>query len=203
MIKNIIFDIGDVLVKSNYHEFFLGKGYDEKTVAQLEKATFFSPAWKELDRGVWDFDEIIDAFVKNAPQLEKPLKTVFDDMNGFVKIYPYTIDWIRDLKSKGLKIYCLSNISDKICHDCAKDMEFLKFTDGNILSYKEKLIKPNSAIFRLLLDRYNLIANDCIFIDDIAENITSAEKLGIKGIVFKNQQQVINEIETIWRTENE
>lgn len=64
MIKNIILDIGDVLVKSNYHEFFIGKGCDKKTAQRLEKATFFTPAWKELDRGVWVFERIVDEFVK-------------------------------------------------------------------------------------------------------------------------------------------
>lgn len=92
MIKNIILDIGDVLVKSNYHEFFTQKGYDEETVNRLEKATFFSPVWKELDRGVWSFEEIIDGFVKNAPELETELRSVFEDMSGFVTAYPYAVD---------------------------------------------------------------------------------------------------------------
>lgn len=201
MIKNIIFDIGDVLVKSNYHEYFLSKGYDEDTALQLEKATFFTPVWKELDRGVWSFDEIIGGFVKNAPQLEAQLRTVFDDMDGFIKMYPYATEWITKLKASGVSVYCLSNISDKICRDCAKDMAFLKYTDGYVLSYEEQLIKPDPAIFRLILKKYGLAASECIFIDDIEENILAAKALGIHGIVFQNQQQAINEIEKIRRSQ--
>ena len=199
MIKNIIFDIGDVLVKSNYHEFFLSKGYDEETAVQLEQATFFTPVWKELDRGVWSFEEIIEGFVKNAPHLEEALRTVFDDMDGFIKVFPYVKEWIQSLKKSGFKVYCLSNISDKICRDCAKDMGFLEYTDGYVLSYQEQLIKPDSAIFRLILERFGLSAEESIFIDDIESNVAAAKELGIHGIVFKNKEQAEQRIEEMRR----
>lgn len=197
MIKNIILDIGDVLVASNYRAFFLDKGYDEETAERLEKATFFSAAWKELDRGVWNFEEITEAFVENAPELETPLRSVFHDMNGFIRVYPYAEEWITDLKERGYRVYILSNISDKICHDCAKDMAFLNCADGYVLSYQEQLIKPDAAIFRLLLERYGLSADECIFIDDIKNNVDAAEKLGLHGIVFQDKDQAEMEIERI------
>ncbi len=199
MIKNIILDIGDVLVKSNYHDFFIQKGYDEETVARLEKATFLSPVWKELDRGVWDFSQIMNGFVKNDPGIEKPLRSVFNDMGGFITAYPYAVDWVCKLKESRLKIFCLSNISGKICDDCADELEFLKLVDGKILSYEERLIKPDHRIFRLILERYGLSADECIFIDDIDRNVIAAETLGIHGIVFRNQQQAASEIEEIRR----
>lgn len=201
MIKNIILDIGDVLVKSNYHEFFTQKGYDEETVDRLEKATFFSPVWKELDRGVWDFPRIIDGFVRNDPEMEEQLRSVFDDMSGFVTACPYAIDWVHSLKESGLKVFCLSNISGKICDDCAEELEFLKYVDGKILSYEERLIKPDLEIYKRLLDRYGLWADECIFIDDIERNVTAAKALGIRGIVFKNHRQAINDIKEIRRSE--
>ena len=194
MIKNIILDIGDVLVKSNYHEFFISKGYDEKTVNRLEKATFFSSVWKELDRGVWDFSQIVDGFVKNDPEIEKQLRTVFNDMSGFVKAFPYAVDWVCKLKEGNLKVFCLSNISGKICDDCAKELKFLKYVDGMILSYQEQLIKPNPEIYKRLLDRYGLYADECIFIDDIEQNVIAASALGIHGIVFKDHRQAMSEI---------
>lgn len=197
MIKNIILDIGDVLVASNYRAFFLDKGYDEETAERLEKATFFSTAWGELDRGVWNFEEITEAFVENAPELEAPLRSVFHDMNGFIRVYPYAEEWITDLKERGFRVYILSNISDKICHDCAKDLQFLNCADGYVLSYQEQLIKPDAAIFRLLLERYGLSGDECIFIDDIRNNVDAAEKLGLHGIVFQDKNQAEMEIEKI------
>lgn len=199
MIRNIILDIGDVLVKSDYHRFFLDKGYDADTVKRLEKATFFSPAWKELDRGVWSFEEIINAFVRNDPALEGILRSVFTDASGFITAFPYAESWIRELQAAGLKVYCLSNISDMICRDCRSELTFLHAVDGQLLSWQERLVKPDPAIYRLLLDRYRLKAEECIFVDDMEKNVAAARSLGLHGIVFHSKEQAAKEIEEIRR----
>lgn len=203
MIRNIILDIGDVLVKSDYHDFFLKKGCDEITAERLEKATFYSPAWKELDRGILSLPEIIDLFVRNDPEMESWLRQVFNDMSGFIKAYPYSEEWVNSLKQSGLRVFCLSNISDIIYRDCADDMKFLSIVDGYILSYQEKLIKPNPEIFRLLMKKFDLNANECIFIDDLEPNVDAAKRLGIHGIVFHNREQADSEITGIRRNINE
>ena len=117
MIKNIIFDIGDVLVKSDWKNFFKNKGFDVQTAERLAKASFFSPVWKELDRGTLSFDEIVDGFVKNDPDVEKQLRAAFSDLRGFIREFPYSHDWIFWLKEKGLGVYCLSNISLRLHQD--------------------------------------------------------------------------------------
>lgn len=203
MIKNIIFDIGDVLVKSDWKNFFKNKGFDVQTAERLAKASFFSPVWKELDRGTLSFDEIVDGFVKNDPDVEKQLRAAFSDLRGFIREFPYSHDWIFWLKEKGLGVYCLSNISDRICTDCADELDFLPLVDGRILSYEENLIKPDKAIFDRLLTKYGLIAAECIFIDDLEENVNAARSLGIHGIVFKSKEQAQNEIDMIRSAENE
>lgn len=197
MIKNIILDIGDVLVKTNCFDFLKNKGFDKQAAARIARATYFSPVWKELDRGEWSFDEIVDGFVENDPEIEETLRHAFDDMKDFILAYPYAADWISELRKNGLRVYCLSNISDKICRDCAKELAFLKLTDGRILSYEDKLIKPDPAIYRLLLKRYDLKADECIFIDDLENNVKAACELGFHGIVFRNRQQAEQEIEII------
>lgn len=98
MIKNIILDIGDVLVKTNYNDFLKNKGYDKQTVARIARATYLSPVWKELDRGEWSFGEIVDGFVKNDPEIEKTLRHVFDDMKDFILAYPYAAHWVCGLR---------------------------------------------------------------------------------------------------------
>lgn len=201
MIKNIILDIGDVLVKSDYSRFFAGKGCDEETIKRLEAATFFSPVWKELDRGEWDFSRIIEGFIENDHGLEEKFRTIFNDMSGFITAFLYAKEWISELKKSGLKVYRLSNISDKICRDCAKELEFLEITDGYVLSYRERLIKPNPEIYRLTLERYGLKTEESIFIDDIEQNVKAAKELHIHGIVFKDKKQAEKEIERIRRAE--
>lgn len=199
MIKNIILDIGDVLVKSNYQAFFRQKGLDEETAKRVADATFFSSAWRELDRGVWPYDRVVAAFVENDPLDEEILRTLFQDASDFIVVYPYASTWIRALKAEGLKVYCLSNLSDKIVSDCRKELSFLDLVDGRILSWEEKLIKPDPAIYHLLLDRYQLRAEECVFLDDSTVNVAAAISVGLHGIVFQNQQQAAREIERIRR----
>ena len=76
-------------------------------------------------------------------------------------------------------------------------MEFYEYTDGGIISYREHLIKPDLQVYRLLLERYGLEASECVFIDDLKENVNAAKNLGINGIVFENYEQAKKELEDI------
>lgn len=199
MIKNIILDIGDVLVKSDYHQFFLSKGYDEVMTKRLEAATFFSPAWKELDRGVWSFEEIMNAFIGNDPEIEPALRSVFEDTGGFITAFPYAEDWIRELQAEEMKVYCLSNLSDLIFNGCRSELTFLNHVDGKILSWQERMVKPDPAIYRLMLERYQLRPEECIFVDDLEKNVAAAMSLGMHGVVFRNHEQAVQQIYEIRR----
>ena len=199
MIRNVILDIGDVLVHSDFERFFKKQGYNDDMVIRLSKATFLSPAWRELDRGVWSMDEIMEAFVRNDPGIEDALRSVFRNTEGFVRKYPYTESWIRVLKASGLKVYCLSNLSGLIYDGCVNELGFLGMVDGYILSWREKLAKPDPKIYRLLLDRYSLRAEECIYVDDSETNVLAAADLGMTGIVFQDQKQAEHEIQRIRR----
>lgn len=197
MIKNIISDIGDVLVKSDWRNFFGNKGFDEGVSERLAKASFFSPVWKELDRGTLCFEKVVEGFVQNDPELETPICEAFADLHGFISKYPYSEEWIGRLKKDGMNVYCLSNISDKICNDCKDELDFLSLVDGRVLSYEEKLIKPDKAIFMRILEKYGLSAGESVFIDDLEENVKAARSLGFYGIVFKSREQAEKDIERI------
>ena len=144
-------------------------------------------------------DEIMEAFVRNDPGIEDALRSVFRNTEGFVRKYPYTESWIRVLKASGLKVYCLSNLSGLIYDGCANELGFLGMVDGYILSWREKLAKPDPKIYRLLLDRYSLRAEECIYVDDSETNVLAAADLGMTGIVFQDQKQAEHEIQRIRR----
>ena len=194
MIKNIIFDLGNVLVAFDYRRFYRSFGYDEAMVERLAKATALSPIWNELDRGALSFEEILQGFVENDPQLEAVIRNIFADVKELLYQYDYTISWIEQFKRKGYKVYYLSNFFQKAADDCAKEIEFLQDMDGGILSYQEKITKPEPEIYQLLLNRYGLKAEECVFLDDTEKNILGAEKEGIHGILFRNQEQAIEEL---------
>lgn len=197
MIKNIIFDIGNVLVAFDYKGFFRSFGYEEEMVERLSKATAEHPVWREIDRGVLPYEEIVDEFVKNDPELETVIRKIFVDLKGLLRRFDYAIPWIKELKEKGYHVYYLSNFSDKAGIDCAETLDFFPYMDGGILSYLEKIIKPDPAIYQLLLKRYDLKPEECVFLDDTEKNILAANKEGIHGIVFKNKEQAIGELKLL------
>ena len=194
MIKTIIFDIGNVLTEFCWSKYFEVFGYSEDTLKRLARATVLSDDWKEYDLGNLCDEEVLDLFIANDPSIEKELRDSLRNVDGILEQCDYAIPWIEELKAKGYLVLYLSNFSEKVLRDCSRIMGFLPHMDGGILSCKVHLIKPDPAIYRLLLKEYGLTAEECIFLDDTAENIKAAEALGIHGIVFKNQAQARKEL---------
>jgi putative hydrolase of the HAD superfamily len=194
MIKNVIFDIGNVLTDFRWAEFLADKGFSEKEVQRIANASVLTPIWAELDRGAWSFEEVMAGFVKNDPEIEKELHQAFDDMTDIVRIRDYAIPWVKELKTKGYSVYYLSNFSEKIERESIAGLAFREEMDGGILSWKEKVIKPDPTIYRLLLERYSLLPEESVFIDDLPVNVEAGRKLGIHGIVFRSKEQVETEL---------
>ena len=194
MIKNVIFDIGNVLTDFRWKGFLEDKGFHGELLKRIAEASVLSPIWPELDRGVWSFEEVMAGFIKNAPDLEKELQEAFNDMTDIVTIREYAIPWLKELKKKGYHVYFLSNFSQKIERECLKALAFREEMEGGILSWQDQLIKPDPAIYELLLSRYELKAEECVFIDDTAVNVRAGEALGIRGIIFESKQQAEEEL---------
>lgn len=194
MITTIIFDIGNVLADFNWRKHFAGFGYDDGMVERIAKATVKNPLWNEIDRGVMGQEELIDGFVANDPEIEQDIRKVLADVGTMVTRNDYAIPWIQDLKSKGYRTFYLSNFAEKARADCAGALDFIPYMDGGILSYQEKIIKPMPEIYQLLIDRYQLVPQECVFMDDTVANLKGAEKFGIHTIHFINKEQAVAEL---------
>lgn len=194
MIKTVIFDIGNVLVNFHWREMFKEKGLEGETFDRVAKATTQSPIWCEIDRGILNYEEVLDAFVKSDREMESEIRRALENTYSIITKRDFAIPWICDLKERGLQVLVLSNFGKKLIDDNADVMEFLSYTDGGILSYKEHLLKPEPEIYELLLDRYGLKAEECVFIDDLQGNIDAAKAQGIHGIVFQNYEQAVTEL---------
>lgn len=194
MIRNIVFDIGNVLTDFRWKDFLVDKGFDGEMIRRIAKASVESPLWKEIDRGVWDREKLMEEFVKLDPEIEEELRLAYDDVHGMVAPRAYAIPWVKGLKEKGYRVYYLSNFSDKAYVECADALDFLPLTDGGILSYRERMIKPEPEIYRRLLERYGLKAEECVFIDDLEVNVEAARSEGFSGIVFETKEQAEREL---------
>lgn len=190
MIKNVIFDIGEVLVDFRWFDLLKEKGFSEELAERIVKATSKSKTWREFDRGHLTYSEVVDSFCSDSPELGKEIRLAFENLAGIVRLRPYAIPLIKKLKSRGMGVYYLSNWFKKICDDCPDALEFLPYTDGGIFSWQEGVVKPDYEIYRRLLAKYGLKAEECIFIDDNSQNVAAAKELGFAGAVFEDAGQI-------------
>lgn len=195
MIKNIVFDAGNVLVTFNPDEYLDRLGYDKETKRAVEKAVFRHPLWNENDRGILSDEELLNGFIANAPEYEMQIRETFQKVGDSIELLPHTMDWVRDLKAKGYRLYVLSNYGEYTYKQTEHKLKFLPYMDGTIFSFAYKMIKPEREIYELLLEKFDLRAEESVFIDDRLENVEAARELGFCGIQFQNFEQVKRELE--------
>jgi len=200
MIKNIIFDIGGVLVDFNPMKVLQeNMGLSKEKADIIAENTVLSPLWKELDRG--EQKEIIfEKMIKQVPEQykEEARSFLYERSLETVTSFDYSREFIQSLKGKGLTIYLLTNYPNWMFYPhFEKVFTFSDLIDGKIVSGDVKLIKPDSKIYTALLEKYNLKPDESIFLDDREENIDAANKLGIHGIHFISRETAEKEIENL------
>ena len=194
-IKTVIFDIGGVMVGLGRIRFFEQFGYAPKISEQVMNSTVKSRHWKELDRGILTDEEVIDRFVKDAPELENEIRHCMENVHGIVYRLDTSIPWIRSLKDRGMQVLYLSNYSMKVAKDNEDAMDFLPYMDGGLLSCDYKVIKPDPAFYQILIDKYDLVPSECVFLDDLEANLETARQLGIHTIRVKDHEQAKADLE--------
>ncbi len=194
MIKNIILDVGKVLVEWDTEYAFREMGLDGEVGRTVAAATVASPDWNELDRSLLTDEEILAKFIARAPEYEKEIRMVWDNIALPIWQYDYARPWIRAMKRNGYRVYILSNYSRYTYEHTREALSFLEDVDGALFSFQVKQIKPEPEIYRLLLAKYSLNPQECIFLDDRRENVEAAEAQGIAGIQFTGYEEALLEL---------
>ncbi|UEQ76839.1 HAD family hydrolase [Chryseobacterium arthrosphaerae] len=182
-IKNIIFDFGGVLMDWNPRYFF--KDYfndDDKMEYFLENIA--QDEWNiEQDRGR-SLSEGTEIQIKKFPEWEKEIRAYYDNWTVMLKSdIPQNVDVLRKLKNTDYQLFGLTNWSAETFPYALENYDFFQIFDGKIVvSGTEKLIKPDPAIWHILLERYNIQAGESVFIDDNPKNIEMARSLGFATI---------------------
>ncbi len=197
MIKTVIFDIGGVLTVYDERGYYRSFGYDEEMVERLYNATMGSGHWFEFDLGNLTSEQILDIFKKKDPEIAEDIDRCLSDITHLVQRKDTAIPWIRKVKESGRKVLVLSNFSRQAFIECADALDFLPETDGGILSFREHVVKPMSEIYSLLIGRYNLKPQECVFIDDMPGNLEAASKFGIHTILYRTQEQAEKELDAL------
>lgn len=190
MIKNIVFDLGNVLLNFKPVVYLHTKISDKIKVQEVYEEIFTSKEWLMLDRGIITEEEAVNEICNRSTENSELIKLVMHNWYQLLTPIEDTVEILKELKHKGYRLYFLSNFHLLAYEDVTKRYEFFKLFDGGILSYKEKLIKPGNDIYNRLTKEYKINPQESIFIDDTLENIESAIKLRFKAILFINSNDL-------------
>lgn len=184
--KNIIFDIGSVLIGYRWRDMCLEAGWDEEKTERIGGGFFDSPLWPDFDAGLVTTEEMIRNVAGKYPKLEEDARWFIRSGKKMVVERPKIWALMRELKEKGYGIYVLSNYSEELFTLHTEGLPFWKVVDGGVISYQIHQIKPNPPIYQHLMEKYHLKPEECIFFDDRAENTKGARKLKMQAVTVED-----------------
>ena len=194
MIKNVILDIGNVLV-TFYPDLYIAQFVHRKgEIDYYNNVCFRSPEWKKGDTGEMTRREIIDALCERYPEDAETIHTVMDDCDEMLRISKKSTEVVKCLCEAGISVYYLSNTNPEAFRYMTERYEVFRYMNGGIASFKEGVVKPSEDIFRLFLDRYGKDPSECVFVDDMPTNTESAQRVGLCTITLKNIEDLKNEL---------
>lgn len=199
MITTIIFDIGSVLVSWHYKAFLRRLFEDEKTCKVVAKCIFENPNYIEFDKGMVTKEQFLDNCISHCPSYSKEITYAFSRIGECVKQYSFAHSWIEEYKKRGYRVLFLSNYSDYVRGANLKALDFVNRFDGGLWSCDVKMIKPDMNIYLKMINDFNLIPEQCLFIDDKISNLRPADKLGIKCVHYKSYIQAKRDVEMVLR----
>ena len=179
-----VFDVGGVLLDWD-PRYLYRRLFDDEAAMEGFLAEVCTPAWNvDQDRGR-PFAEAVSLLVDRFPD-QAHLIRAYDErwIEMIPRAYDEVVDLLTRVQAAGRPTYALTNFSAEKFPLARARWPFLASFDGVLVSGEEKLIKPDPAIFRLLLERFGLTAGDCLFIDDRADNVAAARELGLHAVTF-------------------
>lgn len=184
MIKNIVFDMGNVIIRFDPELFMLRLGLAEEDRRLLKRELFVSLEWSRMDRGSLTDEEAAEIVCRRVPErLHDAVRRLVGMWDRPILPVEGMYELVEELRGMGYGIYLLSNASFRQ-HDYWPRVPASKFFDGTLISADVKLVKPQPEIYRLLCDKFSLLPEECVFIDDSTSNAEGAYFCSINALVF-------------------
>jgi len=194
MIRNIIFDLGNVIFNFKPEKFLFRYTKDKNYIKEFISKVIRSKTWLNLDRGTISLKNAKEEFLKKFPEENNFILMFFTHWMEMLTPIQENVKILHELKSNGYKTYILSNFIIEAFEYVKDKYDFLSLFDGKIISGNVKVIKPEFEIYQKLIDKYNLIPEECIFIDDVRAFLSRAKKLNMKTILFSQNTDLRSEL---------
>ncbi len=191
-VKNLIFDIGNVLLGYRGEEMLIERGYDGEKLLAFNQKVFRDPLWREFDYENMPYDEVVRRYAEKYPEYAEDIHWLFSHAYLMPVHRPRVWKALHALKQAGYGIYLLSNYSSVLMEMHLYGLPFWDDVDGMVVSYQIHEIKPNPGIYQALMDKYGLDKSECVFFDDHEENVAGGEAFGIRSHLVTGEQQLLD-----------
>jgi putative hydrolase of the HAD superfamily len=196
-VRNVIFDLGGVVVDWNPDHIVSRVQPVPELRAALKEALFGHADWRMFDRGTLTEAQLIERLTTRLGATRGEVDTILDAVRNSLVEKPETLQLIRALRALDTPLYCLSNMPGSIYQHLRRRHGFWDAFNGIVISGEVQMMKPEPEVFRHLLATFDLRPEECVFIDDLLPNIESARQVGLQAILFKDAAQCQRELERI------
>lgn len=184
MIRHIVFDMGQVLVRFSDGLFSERLRLSEADAELIRREVLATTEWMRMDRGTISDDDALARMCARLPQrLHDTAAYLVHRWNDPIVPVPGMADVARDLKAAGYDLYLLSNAASRQ-HTYWHDIPGSEYFSGTFISADYHLLKPEAAIYQAFFEKFGLKPEECLFIDDTPANIEASENAGMRGIIF-------------------
>lgn len=184
-IKNVVFDMGGVLIEYDARKSML-KYFSPEDAETVLATLFETNYWSEWDRGAATAEQTAERVNSALPErMHAEMRRIILNWGDEMPYKPDTYELVKDLKRAGARLYLLSNVPQYF-YEFRKTVPALEYFDGFVISSDYLMVKPDPGLYRVLFDKYSLDPRECVFIDDMRKNIETAEALGMTGCCFED-----------------
>ena len=201
--KNIIFDVGDVLLDYRWQQMLMDYGLDESEAYRVGRELFDDPdgLWHEYDLGVKSQEEIIQEFEQKHPKDAEVIRWFISHGEYMHVARPAIWKLVHQLKEAGYHLYILSNYPEILFKKHTQYADFMDDMEGMVVSYMLHVGKPERIVYQTLCDRYGLNKEECLFFDDRAENVQGAIDFGMRAKRVLSAKGLAADLEELLRLE--
>lgn len=196
-IKNVVFDVGNVLVKWSPTEIITRTFADVSDIASLTSAIFTHDIWYALNRGELTEEEAKQEYHRHLQIPESDLDRLFYHIKDTLDLVDGSVELLERVYQAGYPLYALTDNVKELVHYLRKRYDFWTYFQGAIVSAEVKCLKPEPAIYQHLLNDYELVASETVFIDDSLPNIHGAQALGLQTVHFHDAEQCANALKEL------
>jgi len=187
--RNVIFDIGGVVLDWNPDRILSGYYAEAAERAAMKQHIFLHDDWLALDQGALSESELLARIAQRAGRAVPELVNLFTVVHESLVPKPETVALLKSLAARAVPLYCLSNMPSKAYAYLRERYDFWGLFTGIVISGEVRLVKPQREIFEYLLARHGLTAARTVFIDDSAANVHAAQAVGLQTVHFQDARQ--------------